>query len=285
VLDSHGGFVDNQDGSRSIMPSARDLTLVIRQTAEGHEQVAERLDQLDRLLKVRESGSEDKASSNPQGALPTLAQTRTDMSDMMRRAMGGQGQPGNSGRMSGMMGGQPGNSSYMAQMAGHMSQMSGAANSQGQPSNSGPISGAMNSQGQSGSQSSSNAPSSGGALPATTPPPGNASNGEPGALAGQQGGNQPGVAVYTLRQLMATPADVAPNQSGRPQGATQYDVNIVPSPAAVTGHTLRVDSAHEPETERRLRSLEEKLDRVLKALDVPRGNAPKDDRPQDALPR
>ena len=103
VLDSHGGFVDNTDGSRSIMPSARDLTLVIRQTAEGHDQVAERLDQLDRLLKVRESGSQDKADSNPQGALPAAAPPNTTqtgaMMQMMRGAMAGQGQTGNPSSM------------------------------------------------------------------------------------------------------------------------------------------------------------------------------------------
>ena len=60
VLDSHGGFVDNQDGRRSIMPSARDLTLIVRQTAEGHDQVAERLDQLRKVLSIREANSTDK---------------------------------------------------------------------------------------------------------------------------------------------------------------------------------------------------------------------------------
>ena len=62
MLDSHGGFVDNQDGRRSIMPSARDLTLIVRQTAEGHDQVAERLDQLRKVLSIREANSTDKVA-------------------------------------------------------------------------------------------------------------------------------------------------------------------------------------------------------------------------------
>ena len=246
VLDSHGGFVDNTDGSRSIMPSARDLTLIIRQTAEGHEQVAERVEQLRRVLSIRDANSQDLANPNapaaPHVVVPPPNATQSGAMTQMMRAMGGQGQPGNSSSMG---------------------QMSGATNSQGQPGNSGRMSGMMG--GQPGSQSSSNASSGGAALPSATSPMGQASNGAPGAPAGQQ------TTVYTYRQPMGIPSAVAPNQSGMPAGATAYDLAIATTPAGVANRTARP----EPETERRLRSLEEKLDRVLKALDVPKADTPK----------
>ena len=147
---------------------------------------------------------------------------------------------------------------------------------QGQPGNSSQMAGMMGMMGgQPGSQSSSGAASNRGTLPATTQPPGNASSGVPRALVVQQGGNQAG-AVYTYREGVVTPAAVAPNQSGKPAAATAYDMAIANTPAGVANRTTRA----EPETERRLRSLEEKLDRVLKALDVPKADAPK-----DALPK
>ena len=85
--------------------------------------------------------------------------------------------------------------------------------------------------------------------------------------------------VTTYRQATTTSADAAPAQKPA-TGAVVYDVNFVSPVPPGMKPTARVEAAREAETERRLRSLEEKLDRVLKALDVPRG-----DRTGDALPK
>ena len=71
VLDSHGGVLDDRDGSRSITPFARDLTLIVRQTAEAHEQVAERLDQLRRLVSARDANAAAIAGPKVPSGLPT----------------------------------------------------------------------------------------------------------------------------------------------------------------------------------------------------------------------
>jgi hypothetical protein len=52
-----------------------------------------------------------------------------------------------------------------------------------------------------------------------------------------------------------------------------YDVNVTYPLAARPGGPA--PATREAETERRLRAVEEKLDRILKALDLPRSDAPK----------
>jgi RNA polymerase sigma factor (sigma-70 family) len=210
VLDSHGGVLDNQEGGRSITPFARDLTLIIRQTADAHEQVAERLDQLRKVLSIREANSADRAG--PNAPVPVVP-------------------PPPGGAMRGMM------------------RMMGAGGT-----------------GSSGSSTVVSAPAGSDVRPAAAP-----GDNKPKAEA-------PRTVVYTYRHPTLTPADVAPAQ--KPAGAAAYDVNVaMPIPPGMKP-AVHVEAAREAETERRLRSLEEKLDRVLKALDVPKG-----DRTGDALPK
>lgn len=217
VLDSHGGFVDNQDGRPSIMPSARDLTLIIRQTAEGHDQVAERLDQLRKVLSIREANSADKVAY-PVVASPPAGASAGSMS--MMRLMG----------------------------------------TSGGSSSSGPT--------------VVQAPAGADVRPAAAPP----AQVEAAEIRTVPAGGEPR-AVTTYRQATTTSANAARTQKPA-TGAAAYDVNVaVPVPPGMRPNA-RVEAAREAETERRLRSLEEKLDRVLKALDVPRV-----DRHGDALPK
>jgi hypothetical protein len=72
----------------------------------------------------------------------------------------------------------------------------------------------------------------------------------------------------------------ASTPSQRAPGASTYDVNVDYPLESSQKRAARKDAARDDETERRLRSLEEKLDRVLKALDVPKSEPPRGTRGQ-----
>jgi hypothetical protein len=230
VLDSHGGFVDNSDGSRSISPYARDLTLIIRQTAEGHEQVAERLEQLRGVLAVREGHSPDEARENATASLPFVPPPPAGA------------RPGSLGMtMRAMMGGSPGTPVpttvvYVPAGADVRS------------------------------------------VAAVSPAPGEAANVAVKPSSGESKAGAPQL-ITTYRAPTTTSADVAPGKPAAPKAPA----HVVYAVSADGKHNVSLVPAnvHEAgDTERRLRSLEEKLDRVLKALDVPKG-----DRTGDALPK
>jgi hypothetical protein len=106
--------------------------------------------------------------------------------------------------------------------------------------------------------------------------------GEAGATAKPPGGESKTDAprlVTTYRAPTTTSADVATGKPAAPGNAAYRVYNVAPDGK----HALSLVPANvrEPgDTEQRLRALEEKLDRVLKALDVPKADTPK-----GALPR
>jgi hypothetical protein len=101
--------------------------------------------------------------------------------------------------------------------------------------------------------------------------------GQQGAANGSQGGSsQPGKASQTGTKPAGTYTNDPPVPHGAYSGGqTQNDVNITYPPNTTPGSVARAEAARQAETEGRLRALEEKLDRVLKALDAPRTEAPK----------
>jgi hypothetical protein len=101
--------------------------------------------------------------------------------------------------------------------------------------------------------------------------------GEAGATAKPPGGEPKADAprlITTYRQPTVTSADVAPVKPAAPGNSAYRVYNVAPD----GNHAVSLVPANVREagdTEQRLRALEEKLDRVLKALDVPKADAPK----------
>ena len=99
----------------------------------------------------------------------------------------------------------------------------------------------------------------------------------PGANQPRAAGLRPGGMAHTVPVRPDSDGQPVPHgaySGARPGGQPAYDASIAYSPSALPKDATRWEPPREAETERRLRSLEDKLDRVLKALDASKPDAP-----------
>jgi hypothetical protein len=230
----------------TIIPFNLSVSLIVRHTEQGHAQVAERLDQLRRLAAAKR-GNEGEAP-------PEIEEAKK------LGLPGGAGAPGMMGGMMGMMGRGSMSGSGAAGMMGSGAQPGAATGPPaGMPGGSG--SGSMTMRG-SGVAGAPGASGLSGAMMGGMP--GMAAGGKPSAASSLQPGG--GMSAGS-----AEGGGAATSSSFQPAGGTMAGMmGMMGGPARAGGAAA---ASREAETERRLRSLEEKLDRVLKALDVPKGGA------------
>jgi RNA polymerase sigma factor (sigma-70 family) len=272
-----------------IIPIQVNVSLIIQHNDTVHAQVAERLAQLRRIAAARQTNEATVVSRG--GGKPRMGMMGSGA--MMGRGMrmggpggssaGGPPATASSGSMSGPGG--PGAGSGMAGMMGMMGRgTSGSAIAGGTPGGmppgepdakaaSGPGPGMMG--GMAGMM--------GGGKPGSASAGGMASGMKGGASSsggsGIMSGNKPGMGRPggSGNAAMNPGSQPTPGQSlggapGMPPGMGGSGMSMLGGPGGID--PARAGGAalmeREGETERRLRALEEKLDRVLKALDVPK---------------
>ncbi len=283
VMDEDGRPSRDEGGPGSIIPFHLSLSLIVRHTPEAHAQFAERLAQLRRVLGTYHANSALNASQPlPPGGPPSAAQRASSMMGG-RMMMGAQ-----EGRM--MMGSaaMPG-SAMMGPTSDAARKGSGArakgtdARSKsrammGQPARPGSAAGGMMGPMMGPGDQPGTAQGGAPGMPGAAPVPGTMpTSGQPGAANLPPGASGlPGeVHAPTIPAGASTDGPIVP-QGAYPGGQTQLDVNIMYPVGADGKRIARAEAPREAETERRLRALEEKLDRVLKALDVPRSEPTRD---------
>ena len=246
----------------SIIPFHASLSLVVRHTPEVQDQFEERVLQLRRVFVSYESSS---AMNGPRIPPPAVLS-------------GAPAVPGTMGGMPGMAG------APAIPASGGMMKMMGQAAQPGMAqggmmgSTSGPKMGATFGAARKGTDARVKSR----AMMGATAQPGAAAGGMPGMpgappMIGPGAAGSPGEVQATTPSPGANPdGQLVPygvSSGPRPGGPAQYDVNVMYPVGADGKPVARLPAPREAETERRLRSLEEKLDRVLKALDAPRVRA------------
>jgi RNA polymerase sigma factor (sigma-70 family) len=274
------GGADALPGRRPgrIIPFQPSVSLLIQHTEAVHAQVEERLAQLRRLAAAKQ-----KNEAPGEGGMPGMgAAGAPGGMGMMRQGMGMMGGGGGGGPMPGAGSGM--GASGGSGGGGGMAGMMGGGKSGGGPAKKGSpggmpggapgmMPGMMGGAGMQAGSASKGSSGSSGMMPGG---PGMPSG--PGASGGRSGGDRRG----SLRELPGSGPGASGGSSLGGPGGLPTDMPGAAAPGGegeterpIMHYLYRVEPGAaapggEGETERRLRALEEKLDRVLKALDVPK---------------